>query len=44
MAYEPVVVDKKIKDQNKRQFTTIFNALNNAEEHIMIKINPGVYN
>lgn len=44
MAYEPVIVDKKIVPGVKKCFTTIFNALNNVEEHIMIKINPGIYN
>lgn len=48
MAYEPVIVDKKTttsgEGTGKKSFTTIFNALNNADEHIMIKINPGIYN
>lgn len=44
MTYEPVIVDKKLAAANKKYYTTIFNALNNAEEHIMIKINPGIYN
>ena len=44
MAYEPVIVNKKIVPDAKKCYTTIFNALNNADEHIMIKINPGIYN
>ena len=44
MAYEPVIVDKKAIQGAKKSYTTIFNALNNADEHIMIKINPGIYN
>lgn len=44
MTYEPVIVDKKLAVANKKYYTTIFNALNNAQEHIMIKINPGIYN
>lgn len=44
MAYEPVVVGKKVNENNNKQFTTVFNALNHVEEHVMIKINPGVYN
>ncbi len=30
MAYEPVIVDKKIVAGAKKSYTTIFNALNNA--------------
>lgn len=44
MTYEPVIVDKKPNPLAKKSYATIFNALNNAEEHIMIKINPGIYN
>lgn len=44
MAYEPVIVSKKANENTNKHYLTMFNALNNVQEHMMIKINPGVYN
>jgi len=43
MAYEPVIVSGKPSPGYKKQFTTVFAAINHVEEHVMIKVNPGVY-
>lgn len=46
VSYEPVVVGKKTEMGvgTKKFFTTISNALNNSDERVMIKVNPGVFN
>lgn len=45
MTYEPVIVDKKGNlNQSKKPYTTIFDAINHADESVVIKVMPGIYN
>jgi hypothetical protein len=44
MAYEPVCVGKNPTIVCNKYYKTLLDAINHIEEHMIIKLNKGVYN